>query len=424
MSLGRIISEIRKGDMIKVGKIAKSIGLSDEELEEIIKRYGGKMNLMDAAVGRFSWGVDMASERVFETDQDHELATLFGADGFSSHVTIGKDDALLLYLRDDERSLTKRTKGGNLEMPRRLADELDSRLKQAALKAAMKAEEDARRAFSKWAEDYDSLEGEHGEIILPNPTLKLLEWAVTGCNHVILLGEPGVGKTDTTRALAKKFALAHYHLDVTGMSDVSQIEAERFIENKDGVAVTGFRPSALIKALESACGGTKTMLDIQEIARVQDMSILNPLFHLISHNEYPCTVTGITYKPEKGTLLIAASANVDPRFNFAGNSRRGIDDGLLDRFLAITLERPTTAVAHHVLGKRGLKGDYRKLWELAGSKPEYSQVVTFRRLLEIAKVCNDLGWTQAFAVSELLAPRFKVQAHLTAFIAAVEGFGI
>jgi MoxR-like ATPase len=398
-----------------MSKVDLTTGLSEKEMEllEMIEERGAKL------LPRFGETVLAVTSASVDRYRDASAPRKK-----PSHVIVEKDVTLLKFLKEAEVPMTRKTRGGYVELPIDLADDLARRKKAYDMEVVRMTEAEKEKAFAVWADGTGTLEGEHGTLYLPNPTLDLLYWAAKGCNHTILLGEPGVGKTDVTRALAKVGGFAHYHLDVTGMSDVSQLEAERFIESKDGVAVTTFRSSALIRALEAAGRGVMVMLDIQEIARVQDMSILNPLFHLMSHGEYPCTVTGITYKPEKNKFWIVASANVDPRFNFAGNSRRGIDDGLLDRFLAVTLERPSNAVAAQVIANRGYAGNYTKLWGLASAKSEYAQVVTFRRLLEIAKVCTELGWSQPFAASELLAPRFKVTAHHTAFIAAVEGLGI
>ena len=81
---------------------------------------------------------------------------------------------------------------------------------------------------------------------------RTVDETVSRGKHLLLIGEPGSGKTDVARALPGELGRELYHMEVSGLSDVSQLEAERYLEVKDGASVTVSKQTALIDALEAA----------------------------------------------------------------------------------------------------------------------------------------------------------------------------
>ena len=284
---------------------------------------------------------------------------------------------------------------------------------------------------------YVALMGEHGSIWLTNTVLRLLTASVMAGKHTLLTGEPGCSKTDTARALALHTDKKLFHLEVSGFSDVSQLEQERYIDERNGASITTSVPTALINALEAHERGESVLLVIDEIARVTDPAILNPLMLLMSHNEFHAVVGKKVYKVDSARFVIVATANIMLGFNFSGNSRRGMDDALMDRFRIVQLTRPPAEKIAAIVAERCelpfsdkvnsnmLKG-IEFLYALAKDENS-SRLITVRSMIDVASAWVGLDphiYQLSEVVDQILAPKAKSKESLSGIIAALEGRGI
>lgn len=182
--------------------------------------------------------------------------------------------------------------------------------------------------------------GEHGPLFTDRTTLTRMITSVDRGKHMLLIGEPGVAKTDFARALAPLTERELYHMEMSGLSDVGQLAAQQYLEEQNGATVTTLKSTPIIEALEAAEAGRSVVLVLDEFPRVTDPQIHNPLLLLMSHNEFHDPVSKRIYRVSPENFVIVATGNFDAGRNFSGNNRRGVDDASLDRFRVIRLERP------------------------------------------------------------------------------------
>lgn len=290
---------------------------------------------------------------------------------------------------------------------------------------------DKRKSAKLLKEAIVTLPGEQGAIYMKGKELALLELSVKQGMPVLLIGEPGAAKTEIARAMAAHTKRELYFLEVSGMSDVSQLEAERVIktkETKQGIAsYTDFVPTALIRALEAHEAGADVLLVIDELPRVQDAQILNPLFMLLTHGEYNAVVTGKTYRVNRERFSVIATGNLLLGYNFSGNNRKGLDDALFERWRVILCNRPNETLVNQILLDRTtLSGVQRSrvctIYDEA-SKGAERGLMTLRVVLDLARVWTGLG--DAYSLTEVLqmtlSPRsYRSPELATAIIAKCE----
>jgi hypothetical protein len=89
----------------------------------------------------------------------------------------------------------------------------------------------------------------------------------------LIRGDHGTGKTISVHAYASRLGLPLLRIDCSAIRDTEKWFGERSLENGE----TKFHPSSLMKALEA--GNCVVLLD--EITRVQDSSLLNPMMPLL-----------------------------------------------------------------------------------------------------------------------------------------------
>lgn len=199
------------------------------------------------------------------------------------------------------------------------------------------AEERAAERRRKERDEWITVQSEQGEFFIQRWRWQLIEGYVGRGVSCLLKGPPGTGKTDIGRAVAKVDNRTFFHMEVSGFTDVSQLEYERIITSKDGAAHMEMRPTPFTEALEAVERGERVLLFVDEIKRVADPSILNPWLLLLAQGEYHSVVTKKVYRVNADNFVMFASANDAEGYNFSGNSRRGMDDAMADRFSEIEM---------------------------------------------------------------------------------------
>jgi hypothetical protein len=296
-------------------------------------------------------------------------------------------------------------------------------------RSIQKKVEELRKGKHDWT---TFLDAEGKRMAMQLTQFKRLKYSVEMGQHVMLLGEPGTAKTSIANAIAFHLERKLFCLNVAGMTDVSQMESERIIKSVNGASESVFIPSQLIRALEAAMNGQKVVLRLDELPRVSENSILNPLMELMSHGVYYSAVFDKEYRVSKDNFVIISTANFDPGFNFSGNNRKGLDDALKDRHRMIRAERPGKEVLKLIL-EDNVQGiltpdemdRVADLYELAKSTEE-KRLLTVRSILNIAVEWGKLN-PEVYKLSEVvkiaLEPGCREPDTLSALVAAVESKG-
>lgn len=274
-----------------------------------------------------------------------------------------------------------------------------------------------------------SFPGEHGDLFVDATAMKLMTASVKRGKHMLLIGEPGAGKTDVARALAPETGRKLFHMEVSGLSDVSQLEAERYLEVQDGASVTVSKPTALIEALEAAADGEQVVLVVDEVARVVDPAILNPLLLLMSHGEYHAVVAKKTYRVKPENFVVICTANLEPGRNFSGNNRRGMDDAFIDRVRIVRVERAPAEVIPQIVAarvdftgvddraKKNMLNALMEVYKMAVS-PEQRRIITTRSIMAIADAWVSLD-PRMYSLSEVMQLELKDRSADTATLSAL-----
>jgi MoxR-like ATPase len=215
-------------------------------------------------------------------------------------------------------------------------------------------EEAKRKAEAARKSRFDIIEipGESGPLYFDQTTIKRMVTSVERGRDFLLVGEPGVAKTEAGRALGPLTGRKLFHMEMSGLSDVGQLEAQQYLEEKNGATVTTLKPTPIIEALEAAEAGEQVILFLDEYPRVTDPQIHNPLLLLMSQREFHAQVQKKIYRVKREDFVIVASGNFDAGRNFSGNNRRGVDDASLDRLRVIRVNRPPASVIPFIIESR------------------------------------------------------------------------
>lgn len=215
--------------------------------------------------------------------------------------------------------------------------------------------------------------------------------------HTLLVGPPGTAKTETGRALAHHDDRVFYHMEVSGFSEVSQLEYERIMNVQNGQAFMELRPTPWTQAMCDLRDGKRVMVFVDEIKRVSDPSIINPWLLALAQNEYHSVVTKDIYRWAPGQLVVFASANDAAGFNFSGNSRRGMDDAMADRFNRVEMAPPPEDIMVKILADRftTLPEEQRvtvaAVYGIAQGIPDMAHVFGVRGAMRLAQTWDILG---------------------------------
>lgn len=274
------------------------------------------------------------------------------------------------------------------------------------------------RALAEWKErrraermEWRPVQCESGTVYVPQWKLKLLTGNLQRGIHTLLKGPPGAGKTEVGRAAATLVGWEFFHMEVSGFTDVSQLEYERVILSRDGAPHMELRPTPLTLALQAVKDGKRVVLYIDEIKRVGDPSILNPFLLLLAQGEYHSVVTKDVYTVTPDNFVVLASANDASGFNFSGNNRKGMDDALSNRFDEVVFDMPPGDLMQSVILPSRLPGMevhcYRQVALVyttcqAGVDPHFNTRDAFRLL----NAWDILG-TDDYTLAELLEVRYQ-----------------
>lgn len=187
-------------------------------------------------------------------------------------------------------------------------------------------------------------------VYVPRAQLEVLRACVRYGSPVFLTGEPGVGKTELAGILGAEADRVVFHQDMTGLVEVASLEAERVLDQQNGATVTSFIPSPFLRAIMHASEGNRCLLILDELPRVADPQLQNPLLQLLQNRVYHAVTDRRTYCVGDN-LSVIATGNIYEG-NYSGNNRRGIDDALADRFSFIQLPRVNAEIMNKILAER------------------------------------------------------------------------
>ena len=182
-------------------------------------------------------------------------------------------------------------------------------------------------------------------LYLDTPTYTLVNGLLDQGGNVFLFGEAGVAKTELANAILRDRGMLEadiYQMETGAVSSGDQLDGERTLDTSGKLAVV---PSELLKAVQSAAGGTKTALILDELNRVQAAGAVNKLLPLFSgQRRYNSDLDG---RLEVGrNLQTIATANI----GFHGTVR--LNEALLDRFDPIEVLPITGRVLATMLAER------------------------------------------------------------------------
>ena len=100
------------------------------------------------------------------------------------------------------------------------------------------------------------------------------------------------------------------------------------------------RPTPFTEALLAVQAGERVLVLIDEVKRVADPGILNPLMLLLAQGEYHSVVTKDVFRVTRENFVMFTTANDAQGYSFAGNTRRGVDDAFDERFSRIEMHLP------------------------------------------------------------------------------------
>lgn len=174
----------------------------------------------------------------------------------------------------------------------------------------------------------------HSHEYVPMPDLAALWHAVvTGAKtrpaaNLLFIGPSGSGKTDGARYLAALVGLPFTKVDAASMTDPEAWFGTREIVVQDGVAVTNYRPSAFVEAIQKP---GLTLID--EVTRVRDehRNVLLPLIDATRSVMNPLTGE-VIYRHPQNFIVMAGNVGL----HFTGTN--AIDPAFMTRALTVEFD--------------------------------------------------------------------------------------
>lgn len=241
----------------------------------------------------------------------------------------------------------------------------------------------------------------HSHEYVPMPDLAALWHAVvTGAQsrpaaNLMFLGPSGSGKTDGARYLAALVGLPFTKVDAASMTDPEAWFGTRELIVQDGVAITEYRPSAFVEAIQKP---GVTLID--EVSRVRDehRNVLLPVLDGTRAVMNPLTGEVINRHPQN---FIIMAGNVG--LNFTGTN--AIDPAFMTRALTVEFDYiDPTSEAKIVVDASGCDDESAHVFvrfagetrAKAANDPEFAPIST-REVIEMGRLVKD-GLSRDLAV--------------------------
>jgi hypothetical protein len=191
----------------------------------------------------------------------------------------------------------------------------------------------------------DDDEMAHSHEYVPSPEfVKLWHSLVKGAqtrpaSNLFFTGPSGTGKTDGARYLAALVGLPFTKVDAASMTDPESWFGTREIVVQDGVAVTEYKPSAFVEAIQAP---GVTLIDEANRVRDEQRQVLNPLLDTTRQVMNPLTGQIVRRHPQN---FIVLTGNIG--LHYTGTS--AIDPSLMNRVLTVEFDYLAAAAEEKIV---------------------------------------------------------------------------